>query len=197
MRTPWSLSNRPPGCGMSPSKRADRCLGLAVALVASVVPLHAQRHGRPDSAQNYAKSIAEPTLKIIVDGHVTKAQHKDFAAMDRTSTDLPGRKPGFIRSFTGVTLAQLVPATAGPGLGGATYEIHYGFFHRRVIRPAELEPGSDLVIADTVDHKTFDRTSLLWVAAKTHDGQPIALDKVTSVVVVTRGPQRINPHEDQ
>jgi hypothetical protein len=102
---------------------------------------------------------------------------KDFAGMDRTSIDVPGRKPGSIRSFTGVALAQLLPATGSREAGDRTYEIHSGFFHRQVICESELKPGSDLLIADEVNRKTVDRGALFWLTGQTHDGQPIVIGK--------------------
>jgi hypothetical protein len=165
------------------SKRQDWFLGLIVAFGMSGLPLNAQRHGRPDSAQNYAKSIPEPTLKIVVDGHTTNVRRKDLAAAASTvSTDVKGYKPGSVRSFTGVALAQLLPITTTSGVNDA-YEIDYGFFHRQRIRATDLESESDLLIADEVNHRPVDRASLFHVTGRLRNGQPILIDKVTSIVL--------------
>lgn len=103
--------------------------------------------------------------------------------MDRTSIDVPGRKPGSSTRLSGVTLAQLLPATAGRSDDDRTYEIQHGFFHQRVIHESELEPGSDLVIADEVDRKTVDRASLFWLTGKANHGPRIVIGKVTSVAI--------------
>jgi hypothetical protein len=109
--------------------------------------LSAQRHGRPDSAQNYVKDIPEPVLKIVVAGQGTNVHRQDLAMMNRTSREGPRSKSGSARSYAGTLLSQLLtPSDVG---NVDTYEIHYGFFHRRRLRRSDLEPGADLLIADT------------------------------------------------
>jgi hypothetical protein len=113
------------------------------------------------------------------------SRRKDLAAASRVSTDVKGNKSGSVRSFTVVPLAQLLPITTTSDVNDA-YEIHYGFFHRQRIRATDLESGSDLLIADEVDHRPVDRAPLFYVIGRLRDGQPILIDKVTSIVFRSR-----------
>jgi hypothetical protein len=153
----------------------------AVALGLSVT-LDAQRHGRPDSAQNSAKSIPEPTLKITIDGASTRWKREAFAAMAKGPAAVPARKPASSRVFTGVPLSQLIPAGA-TSRGPDVDEIHHGFFQTRRLNASDLQPGTDLLIADQIDQKNIGKGSPFYVIAMTRDSKPIVIGKVTSIVI--------------
>ena len=68
------------------------------------------------------------------------------------------------------------------------FEIHYGFFHRLRVLASELQPGTDLLIGDEVDHHAADRSSLFFALAPMRNGQTVLLDKVTSIVLQSAPP---------
>ena len=154
---------------------------MAMLLSGNVV---AQRHGRPDSAQNYEKSIPEPTLTITIDSQSSRWKRAALAAMTRSSISVPSRKPGSTRVFSGVTLSQLLPSDAAPP-GLTVYETHHGFFHTQRLDASDLEPGTDLLIADRVDQRAIAKSSLFYVIATTRGHQPLTIGNVTSILIRT------------
>ena len=141
-----------------------------------MAPGPTQRHGRPDSAQQYAKSIPEATLTITVDGSRHVVRQKDFASLPRASRSVPSRKAGSVRTFAGVLLTDLVPAD--PVF--RHYDIHHGFFHTRRLDDSMVS-STAILIADAVDGRPIDRASLFSLIATGRDGNPIVIGKVTGI----------------
>jgi hypothetical protein len=154
--------------------------GLVV--LAFAVTLHAQRHGRADSAQNYQKGIPAPVLRITSAGITTRWKRDSLAEMPRSVALVPDGTRAPTRTFTGVPLSFLVPVGTTPR-GVELYEIHHGFFHTTHLKSSELDEGSDLLVADRVDQKNIDAELLFCVIATTRDHQPIVIRKVTSIVI--------------
>jgi hypothetical protein len=152
----------------------------AVVSIVTISPnLRAQRHGRPDSAQLYAKGVPEATLTLMLDGDRHIVQRKDFASLPRTSRGSPGGNAGSGRTFTGVLLADLV--TTHPAV--RQYDIHYGFFHTRHLDDSLVRSPADILVADHVDGRAIDRASLFDVIATTRDGNTIVIRKVSGIVL--------------
>jgi hypothetical protein len=61
------------------------------------------------------------------------------------------------------------------------YEIHHGFFHTMRFDASLLEPGTDLFVADGIEHQHVDRDSLFYVVGIMKGGQPFVIGKVTSI----------------
>jgi hypothetical protein len=127
--------------------------------------------------QNYSKSISEPTLILTIEGVHQKFQQKDLATLPRTSRDVAGQNWGSCRTYVGVLLSGLLPTHTLI----SRYEIYHGFFHTRRLDASLFEPGTDLLVADGIEHQHVDRGSLFYVVGVLKDGQPFVIRKVTSI----------------
>ena len=123
----------------------------------------------------------EPVLNIAVAGRTVKVQRRDFSAVTRTSSEGPTGKSGSARSYAGIWMSHLL--TPSDVAGVDTYEIRYGFFRRRRLRRSDLEPGSDLLIADMVDQHPVGRARLFYVVVTARGGRMITIDKVYAIVL--------------
>src|SRR5262249_13090847 len=108
--------------------------------------LRAQRHGRADSAQQYAKSIPEATFTITFDGRRHVLAQRDLTHLSRTSREVAGKEPGSVRKYSGVLLTDLV--SADPSL--RRYDIHHGFFHITHLDESMLMSPADILVADHI-----------------------------------------------
>jgi hypothetical protein len=164
---------------------AVSCIVVGIMLWLRPEGLRAQRHGRADSAQQYARKPPETTLTITVDRDHHLMRQKDLASLPRTTRVVAGQTSGSqsARTFTGVRLADLV----APDPSVSHYDIHHGFFHTTHLDQSTLASPPDLLVADVVDGRTIDQGLLFELIATARDGHTIEIGKVTSIAL-RRGP---------
>jgi hypothetical protein len=104
--------------------------------------------------------------------------------MTRTSREVPGRKPGSVRRYTGVLISELSP----PHTPIRQYEIHHGFFHTKRLDASLLEPGTDLMVADRIEGRRVDLDALFYVVGVMQGGQVFVIGKVISIVLRAEPP---------
>ena len=151
-----------------------------VLLLVFTTPIFAQRHGRPDSAQNYAKSIPDATLTIRTPTSTTHLRRGEVAAYPTTSDTITDRSGKLTHRISGVQIST-ISEISDWAASGETLDIHYGFFHTRRIRAADLAPSSTPLIVTMVDNRPVDRDSLFYVLIRTRTDEIIRMRRVTQI----------------
>ena len=171
-----------PGVGrllLTPNYLVDRLSISMLVLVVSATPTVAQRHGRADSAQNYAKGIPDATLTIRTPTSKVQLQRQQLSQYPTTTQDIDPQSQGRVQSISGV------PISALPGLSvlppDQTLEIRHGFFRTRRIRMSDLATDTMPVIVQRIDGKPIDRASLFYILLRLRTGAVIRVKAVREI----------------
>jgi hypothetical protein len=101
-------------------------------------PLFAQRHGRADSIENFAR---QGRLYVC---------SSDLRKMSRTVVVLKDAATGISHKFEGVALEYLL-SDAGLGFGSETINISYGNNQNTTVLDGAIPSNSQILVADTID----------------------------------------------
>jgi hypothetical protein len=117
-------------------------------------PLFAQRHGRADSIENFARQGqgAHLLLQIVNKGSRLYVCSSDLRKMSRTVVVLKDAATGISHKFEGVALEYLL-SDAGLGFGSETINISYGNNQNTTVLDGAIPSNSQILVADTIDGK--------------------------------------------
>jgi hypothetical protein len=154
--------------------------GALLVPVVGAAPAFAQRHGRADSAQNYAKGIPEPTLTNRTPGSTIKLRRQQLSGYPAISETIVGPARGRVQSLSGVAISAVA---GGSSLlaSGQMLEVHYGFFRTKRVRFSDLAPDTTPLIVEKVNDRLVNRTSLFYVLIRTTKGDVIRLKAVREI----------------
>jgi hypothetical protein len=116
--------------------------------------LFAQRHGRADSIENFARQDqgAHLLLQIVNKGSRLYVCTSDLRKMSRTVTMLKDAATGVSHKFEGVALEYLL-SDAGVKSGSENIDVSYGHHQKTMIWDGASTANSQILVADTIDGK--------------------------------------------
>lgn len=160
--------------------------GLVLFLLLTV-QASAQRHGRPDSAQNYMKYrkplSAELGLKFETTHKWIYFHLSDLRKMERTTMRATDPTTGGTTTYQGVSLSELVP----DGLADHKFEVFedsWGFRDKRVLSEDGVNAESELIVADTIDGKRLAGNAPFCFVVKNKRGDMIVVKKLVHIRVM-------------
>ena len=162
-----------------------QCAVLVALSMASIAvnsaPLYAQRHGRPDGVQMYARSIPAPELEVqwTVQHERDRWRAADLETMD-AHTVVALSKHSAPEVVSGVRLGDLL---AKRGTSDApVLEVHYGLVQKKTLHWQELDPNQTIVV--TRRNGSLLQEGVWLVAVDTH-ARSITIRRVSKIVVKT------------
>lgn len=159
-----------------------RDLAIVLLSLTWVLPLAAQRHGRPDSSQNYERVVSPPELVLKLE---TTHQEIHFRASDldklsRSKLVTTSPNPNKITTYEGVYLDNLL-ATMPQHQESGMVKVSYGFFHTKTFSAAELNPASEPLVADKINGKHLSGDMPFCLLAKDRQGHDLLIRNVTII----------------
>ena len=158
--------------------------GVCVVLISliCVLPLTAQRNGRPDSAQRNAHSIRPPELVLTL-GKTHQKIHLSSSDLNRLRqlvlvTSDP--KTNKITTYEGVLLEDLL-ANMRPHPEVQALQVSHGFFRKSTIPVSELILTSEPLIAAMVNGKHLSGDMPFCLIAKDRQGHDLLIRNVTAI----------------
>jgi hypothetical protein len=116
--------------------------------------LFAQRHGRADSIENFARQDQDThsLLQIINKGSRHYFCTSDLRKMPRSVIVLKDTTIGISHNYEGVALEYLLSG-AGVRLGSETIEVSYDHHQKMTMLDSTIASNSQILVADTIDGK--------------------------------------------
>ena len=160
---------------------------LAIVLLSLIwaLPLTAQRHGRPDSAQRNAHSIRPPELVLTL-GNTHQKIHLSSSDLNRLRQSVmvtSDPKTNKITTYEGVLLEDLL-ASLPRHTEIQSLHVSHGFFHKSTITALQLNPTSEPLIAPTVNGKHLSGDMPFCLIAKDRQGHDLLIRNVTAIRVM-------------
>jgi hypothetical protein len=157
---------------------------LAIVLLSLIwtLPLTAQRHGRPDSSQNYARGISPPeiVLKLETTHQEIHLRTSDLDKLKRSAMAITSPNTNKITKYEGVFLGDLL-AAAPQHQETTIVKVSYGFFHSKIFSTAELNPASEPLIADMANGEHLFGDMPFCLIAKDRQGHDLLIRNVTAI----------------
>jgi hypothetical protein len=160
---------------------------LAIVLLSLIwaLPLTAQRHGRPDSSQKYARAMSPPELviKLETPHQEIRLRTSDLDKLRRSA--LMSRNPNTnkITMYEGVYLEDLL-TTVPQRQKSNLVKVSYDFFHTKTFSTADLHTSSEPLIADKANGKHLSGDMPFCFIAKDRQEHDVVIRNVTAIRVM-------------
>jgi hypothetical protein len=150
-------------------------------MIAVSTHAEAQRHGRSDSVQMYARSIPPPDLLIEWTSlhHQDSWRAADLEAMEAHTVELRPSSSSIQEVFAGVRLSDLL-STRGGVEPEAVLEVHYGFFRKKIVHWQQLH-ADETIVADRRNGKRLQ--NLYWLVGEDDHDRLVTIKSVYKIVV--------------
>jgi len=116
----------------------------------------AQRHGRADAIQNYVgRRPPVLLLQIKVGKNRTYFRTADLKKVQRSVASVADPITGITHKYEGVDVEALIPNGVSDSKSG-TIKVSFGSREHLAVAETDLDPGSKILVADTVDGKAIN-----------------------------------------